>query len=1077
VPAPHAAAGAAKRAGAARRAAVRRNRERQEKRMSMPRFAIQRPIMMAMICSIVVLLGAISLTRLPVDLLPDIQQPTITVRMNYPGVGPLEMEELITRPLEQALSATAGLEQLNSNSSEGNSNLRLNFSWGTDLSEAMNDMRTRIDRVRGRLPEDADPPTIFKFDSNSAPIMGLGVEGDYDRVTLREMAENILSPRLERVPGVASVTVNGGLRRQIHVELSKEKIQALDLSVDRVVNLLKKENQNIPLGEIYRGDMTYLVRSQGQFSDLDQIRDLVVLTKGAVPVYMKDIAEVKDATEDVRSVLRINGRSAVRMNVQKQSGTNTVQIAELVRKEVDRINREVQGVKLTVIDDSARFIERSINAVKEHVMIGSVLVIFIIFLFLRNFRSTLIVATSIPISVIGTFALLYFSGLTLNTMTFGGLALGVGMVVDAAIVVLENSFRHMEHHGKDRLTASIDGSEEVWSAILSSILTHIAVFVPLLFLTGVSSIMFRQLSVVVVFSLLMSLFVAVTLVPVLCSKLLVLPPPADQRSGLGGRLYTFSERALEKMDDGYRRLIHLALAHRPTVVAISVASVIAAMVILPTIPTELSTQADEGQVNVSVELAIGTRVERTDAVLQRLEQMLPTLVPEARDIIVNGGGGQGPGFGPGGGSGHRGNMQIMLTPKDERKRSSEQIASELRRQLSGLPGVIIRANAWGGNNQMARFLSGGQNGGGRLALEIRGEDLDDARRLAQGAKSLMDTTPGVADARVGRDEGRPELAVHVDRPKAALLGLTVTDIANTIRTNVAGTQAAMYREKGNEYPIVVRLREEERQQISDVHDVLVNTTMGQVMPAKNLVTVANETGPVQIERKNQQRIVTVSAEPETTLSEAVKAVEARLPELGVPQEFNVGFGAEVEEQAKAFNQLRMVLILALVLVYAVMASQYESLRDPFIIMFSVPTAAIGVVLALKLTGTSFNMQAYIGIIMLAGIVVSNGILLVDYTNVLRRRDGLPLREAVELAGRTRLRPILMTSIATALGLVPMSLGIGEGSELQVPLARVVIGGLTTSLLITLVLVPTVYTIFEEGFSAFRKRPQETKPAL
>jgi HAE1 family hydrophobic/amphiphilic exporter-1 len=701
-------------------------------------------------------------------------------------------------------------------------------------------------------------------------------------------------------------------------------------------------------------------------------------------------------------------------------------------------------------------------------MIGSVLVIVVIFLFLRNFRSTLIVATSIPISVIGTFALLYFSGLTLNTMTFGGLALGVGMVVDAAIVVLENSFRHMEHHGKDRLTASIDGSEEVWSAILSSILTHIAVFVPLLFLTGVSSIMFRQLSVVVVFSLLMSLFVAVTLVPVLCSKLLVLPPPADKRSGLGGRLYTFSERMLEGMDDGYRRLIHLALAHRPTVIAISVASVVAAMLILPTIPTEFSTQADEGQVNVNMELAIGTRVERTDAVLQRLEEMLPTLVPEAQSVIVNGGSGQGPGFG-GGGSGHRGNIQIMLVPKDERKRSSEQIAMELRRQLSGLPGVIIRANASGGNNQMNRFLSGGNNNSGRLALEIRGEDLGDARRLAQDAKSLMDDTPGIADARVGRDEGRPELAVHVDRPKAALLGLTVTGIADTIRTNVAGTQAAMYREKGNEYPIIVRLREDERQQVSDVSGVLLSTAQGQVMAARNLVTVENETGPVQIERKNQQRIVTVSAEPEITLSDAVKAVENKLPGLGVPQEFNVGFGAEVEEQAKAFNQLRMVLILALILVYAVMASQYESLRDPFIIMFSVPTAAIGVVLALKLTGTSFNMQAYIGIIMLAGIVVSNGILLVDYTNVLRRRDGLPLREAVEVAGRTRLRPILMTSIATALGLVPMSLGIGEGSELQVPLARVVIGGLTTSLLITLVLVPTVYTLFEEGFKGLRKR--------
>jgi HAE1 family hydrophobic/amphiphilic exporter-1 len=1038
--------------------------------MSIPRFAIERPIMMTMISAIVILLGGISLTRLPVDLLPDIQQPTITVRVNYPGVGPLEMEELVSRPLEQALSAVAGLEQINSTSAEGNSNLRLNFSWGIDLNEAMNDMRTRIDRVRGRLPEDADPPIIFKFDSNSAPIMGLAVEGDnYDRVTLRELAEHTLSPRLERVPGVASVTVNGGLRRQIHVELSKEKIQALDLSVDRVVNILRTENQNIPLGEIYRGDMTYLVRSQGQFSDLDQIRDLVVLTKAGVPVYLKDIAEVKDATEDIRSILRINGRPGVRMNVQKQSGTNTVQIAQLVRAEIERVNREVPGVKLTVVDDSAKFIERSINAVKEHVMIGSILVIIVIFLFLRNFRSTLIVCTSIPISVIGTFALLYFSGLTLNTMTFGGLALGVGMIVDAAIVVLENSFRHMEHHGKDRLTASIDGSEEVWSAILSSILTHIAVFVPLLFLTGVSSIMFRQLSVVVVFSLLMSLFVAVTLVPVLCSKLLVLPPPADKRSGLGGRLYTMSERMLEAMDEGYKRLIHLALAHRPTVVAVSIASVVAAILILPTIPTEFSTQTDEGQVNVSVELAIGTRVERTDGVLQRLEQMLPTLVPEIQSFIVNAGGGMGPGFGQGGGNGHRGNIQLMLTPKDQRKRSSEQIAIELRRQLSGLPGVVIRANASGGNGQMARFLSGGNNNGGRLALEIRGEDLGEARRLAQGAKSLMDSTQGIADARVGRDEGRPELSVRVDRPKAALLGLTVTGIANTIRTNVAGTQAAMYREHGNEYPIVVRLREVERQQVSDVQDVLVTTAGGQTMQAKNLVHVENETGPVQIERKNQQRIVTVSAEPEATLSDAVKAVQDRLPELGVPQEFQVGFGAEVEEQAKAFNQLRMVLILALVLVYAVMASQYESLRDPFIIMFSVPTAAIGVVLALKLTGTSFNMQAYIGIIMLAGIVVSNGILLVDYTNVLRRRDGLPLRDAVEMAGRTRLRPILMTSIATALGLVPMSLGIGEGSELQVPLARVVIGGLTTSLVITLVLVPTVYTLFEEGFKGLRKR--------
>jgi HAE1 family hydrophobic/amphiphilic exporter-1 len=1042
--------------------------------MSIPRFAIQRPVMMTMLCAIVILIGGISLTRLPVDLLPDVSQPSINVRVNYTGVGPLEMEELITRPLEQQLSAVAGLERMNSTSNEGNVNISLNFTWGTDLNEAMDEIRTRVERVRGRLPEDADPPVVQKFDANSMPILGLAVEsldGSLDRIALRELSENVLSPRLERVPGVAAVTVNGGLRRQIHINLSREKITALELSVDRVVNVIRSENQNIPIGEVYQGDRSLLLRSQGQFDNLDQIRDLVVMTRAGVPVYLKDIADVVDSTEDYRSVLRINGQPGVRLQVSKQSGTNTVQIAREVRDEIEKVNREVPGIKLTLLEDNAKFIERSITAVQEHVLIGSVLVILIIFLFLRNFRSTLIVCTSIPISVIGTFALLYFSGLTLNTMTFGGLALGVGMIVDAAIVVLENSFRHMEHHGKDRMTASIDGSEEVWSAILASILTHIAVFVPLLFLEGFSSIMFRQLSIVVCFSLAMSLFVAVTLVPVLCSRLLVLPPPPEKRTWLGGKLYGFSERFLTGMDDGYRKLLHRALAHRPTVIGLAAASVVVAAVILPTLPTELSTQTDEGQVQVNVELAQGTRIEITDPVLKRVEAAIHELVPEAEEVITQAGGGGGFG-GPGGSpSVSRGNLTIVLKPKEERQRTSFDIAFQLRRDLSGIPGVIVRANASGGNNQLNRFLSGGNQGGGRLSLEIRGESLDDARKVAQAAKDLLDTVPGLADARLGREEGRPELAVRVDRAKAALLGVTATQLANTIRTNVAGTQAAMFRTEGNEYPIIVRLREDQRQDVTDVNDVLVSLPQGSVVPAKNLMRVEDAVGPVRIERKNQQRIAFVSAEPEIALSDAVKSVQDRLPQLHglMPKDFSIGFGAEVEQQAEAFNQLRMVLILALILVYAVMASQYESLRDPFIIMFSVPTAAIGVVLALKLTGTSFNMQAYIGIIMLAGIVVSNGILLVDYTNVLRRRDGLPLREAVELAGRTRLRPILMTSIATALGLVPMSLGIGEGSELQVPLARVVIGGLTTSLLITLVLVPTVYTIFEEGIPGLRRK--------
>lgn len=1030
--------------------------------MSIPRLAIQRPVTMFMISFVIVLLGAISLTRLPVDLMPDMEFPSITVRVGYPGVGPLEMEELVTRPIEQSVSAVAGLERVESTSSEGSSVVRLNFVWGTDLNEAADDVRTRVDRVRGRLPEDADPPIIFKFDSNAMPIMGIGVEGDYDAVTLRELAENDLSPRLERVPGVASVTIDGGLRRQIQVNLSREKITAMNLSPDRVIQILRTENQNIPLGEVNEADRTLLLRSPGQFTSIEEIREMVVMTRDGVPVYMRDIADVVDATEDRRSFMRINGRPGIRMRVTKQSGTNTVQVAEGVRAEIERINRDVTGMKMQVLDDQSVFINRAIHSVQEHAMIGSLLVIGIIFLFLRSVKSTLIICTSIPISVIGTFALLYFGGYTLNTLTFGGLALGIGMIVDAAIVVLENTYRHLEM-GKDRMTAAIDGSEEVWSAILASTLTHIAVFVPMLFLTGVSSIMFGQLAAVVSFSLAMSLLVAVTIVPVLCSRLLDPPSHGAEKKGVLGALSRGVDRALDGLDAFYARTLRTALHHRPTVFATGFLLFALAILLLPNIGFEFQPTTDEGEVSVDAELAVGTRIERTEATLIQLENAIREFVPEATMLISQAGGGGG--FGNS--STHRGSITVRLVPRTERERSNETIAMELRRQLSGLPGVAVRARASGG--QQMRGM--GNQGGGRLAVEIMGHDLDTSARLAGDVKTLMDSTPGVADSRMQREEGRPELSVRVDRDKAALLGMTVTGVANTIRTNVAGTQAALFREAGNEYPIVVRLREEDRGEVTSVGDVLLSTPNGQVLPAKNVMVMDRDTGPVSVERKNQERIQRVTAETEVTLSEAVDNIQGRLDEINVPRDFAVGFGNEVEDQARSFRELQLVLVLAIVLVYTVMASQYESLRDPFIIIFSIPLAAIGVVGILLLTNTPFSMQAYIGVIMLAGIVVTNAILLVDYTNTLRERDKMPLRQAVQLAGQHRLRPILMTATCTALGLVPMALGVGEGAELQAPLARVVIGGLATSTLITLVFVPAMYTVFEEGWRGlFKKGP-------
>jgi hydrophobic/amphiphilic exporter-1 (mainly G- bacteria), HAE1 family len=1045
--------------------------------MSIPRFAIHRPVTMFMLSAVVVLLGLLSLTKLPVDLMPEFEQPTLTVRVSYAGVGPLEMEELVTRPIEQAVSAVPGLTRVNSTSSEGNAQVQLNFDWGRDLAEAADEVRTRLDRVRGRLPEDADAPTIFKFDSTSQAIVQIGVEGDYDPVTLRELAENEISPRFERVDGVAAVTVGGGLRRQIHVDLSKEKIQALNLSVTQVVQSIRTENQNTPLGEIYQGNSTFLVRSQGQFQSLEDIRNLVVMTRQGVPVYMRDIADVQDSTEQRRQFMRINGKSAVQLQIQKQSGTNTVAVVAGVREALEKVNAEVPGVHLIVTQDTSTFITRAIKNVQEHAVIGGVLVILIIFAFLRDFRSTLIVCTSIPVSVVGTFALLYFGGFTLNTMTFGGLALGIGMIVDAAIVVLENTHRHL-HMGKDKLTAAIDGSEEVWSAILASTLTHIAVFVPLLFLSGTASILFTQLSFVVMFSLAMSLFVAVTIVPVLCALWLKTPDEEAKATGLLAQLFRVSEKFLDGMDEQYRKLIHWALNHRPTVIGAATALVVAAYLLYPLVGTELLPQTDEGEVQVNVQMGVGTRVERTEEALLRVESMVKANVPEAVTLITSGGGGGGNQGGGNNNGSNRGQVRIMLVPRDQRTRTNDQIATDLRRQLTGIPGVQIGAQASGGNFQLTRLLGGGNNGGGnsRLALEIRGHDLDDQRRLVQDAKVLMEGTPGLADVNLPTDQGRPEIAVRVDRPKAAMFGLTVQNVANTIQTNVQGTTAGQFRERGNEYPVIVRLQESDRQEVSDVGDVLLSTPSGQVVPAKSVMAVNRDNGPVQIQRKNMERITTVNADIEVPLNVAVDNLQARLNQLRLPPDFTVGFGSEVEEQTKSFRQLQMVLLLAVLLVYAVMASQYESLKDPFIIMFSVPTAAIGVVLSLYLTGTAFSMQAYIGIIMLAGIVVSNAILLVDYINTLRRRDGMELRQAVELGGRTRLRPILMTSIATMLGLVPMAIGVGEGGELQAPLARVVVGGLLASTMVTLVLVPAVYTLFEEGWKGLFKKGEQVEAA-
>jgi len=1024
---------------------------------NLPAFSVRRPITVFMFVSVLVLLGAISFMRLPVDLMPEIQSPSLTVRTTYPGVAPEEMENLVTRPLEASISSAPGIYRISSNSSEGSSSIRVSFDYDVDLDEAANELRTRVDRMRGTLPDDVEPPTIYKFDTTQFPIMFLAVSGDRDPRELRTLLEKDIQPRLERLPGVAAVDIRGGLRRQIHVKPSIEKLRSYNLSVNQITNILRLENRNRPVGPMDEGKYEVLVRSQGEFSNVEQVRNVVVTSRGGVPIYLKDVAEVQDAQEEVRQMVRIDDKPGIRFSIRKQSGANTVTVAEKVREEIERLQKSFPDITIRAMMDSSIFITRSINNLRQAAITGGILAILTLLLFLRNIRSTLIVATSIPITVIGTFMLMYVSGFTLNTMSFGALALGVGMIVDNAIVIIENIFRHREG-GMTHSEAAVFGTSEVTTALVASTLTTAAVFLPLIFLGGMSGVMFKQLAYIVAFSQIFALVIGLTLVPVLCSRYLRVRPPDAKRHSWMAKIVQVSGNALNGLDERYQRAIRWSLNHRKTVVFSAALLFAGSMCLVPFIGVEMMPEADENELRVSVELPAGTKIEVTNELANRFEAIIKREVPEMERIMVEVGGG---GF-MSGSSTHTADFTVQLKSKSERQRSVQEMVNALRPKLNVQPGMLVRVRA-SSNNSMTRRMGPGSGGSGeRVSVEIRGHDMQVASNVAKQVKDIVDGVPGITDSQISRREGMPEMLITVDRAKAASLGINSSDIADTLETVVGGRRASQFREEGQEYDILVRLSEEQRANLGHLQNVTVLTPSGQAVPIGDLVKMQRREGPVSIERQDQERLVQVTAGyANRDLGSIMRDVDRQLGGMTMPSGFSINYGGEYEEQQRSFRELLFSLILAIVLVYMVMASEFESLRDPLIILFSLPLAAIGVTLALFLTETTFNMQAFIGVILLAGIAVNNAIVLIDYTNLLRHRDKLILRHAVELAGRRRLRPILMTSLTTILGLIPMSLGIGEGAELQAPMARVVMGGMITSTLITLLVIPTIYTMIEE----------------
>lgn len=1022
--------------------------------MNLPKFSVRRPIFTTMITLIVVIVGAVSLSRLRIDLLPEIELPTLTVRTEYEGASPEVMERLVTQVIEEVVATVPGVEEMTSQSSEGNSNVRVTFVWGTDIDQAALDVQSKLEDEADELPEEVIGPQIRKFDIASFPVVLLGISSKLDPVELTELIDDQIRYRFARIPGVAQVDLWGGYNREVRIEMDPDRIKAQGLAMDQVLGAIRNSNMDLPAGKIEQGRYEVTLRAPAEYSNLDEIRDTVIVQRGDAAITLGQVADVKDTYEKLTRIIRVDRERGIRVAVRKQADANTVEVSRAVLAEIEKVNEAYPQIHVVPVINQGNFIERSIQNVANSVLYGGGLAVIVLLFFLRNIRSTVVISLAIPISIVATFSLIYFGGFTLNLMTLGGLALGVGMMVDNSVVVLENIFRRRDEQGESTEVAAVEGTREVAMAIIASTITTLVIFLPLVFVRGVSGILFKELAIVIVFSLLCSLLVALSLVPMLASRLLrpTMEGDARARHGLFARLAGGAAGMFRALDNGYRDLLRVVLRNRLVTVLGAAAVLGASLLLLPLIGSEFLPPSDEGEVRVTGEMEIGTKLELVDEQTKKMEAIVyPALGDDMVSAVASVGA-----SGRNASESSQGELRISLKPAAERDRSNIEIAEDLRKRLTGkIAGMEIRTRAPQGQFLLERLLGGDEG----LTIQVRGFNLDVLDALTREVKEAIDGVDGISDVRVAQKAGVPQQEIHVDRAKIANLGLSVRDVTRVIETAVAGSRAGEYRTGGNSYRILVQLKDAEKRSIDEVLDLTLTTADGEQVALRNLVANEPSRGPVVIDRDDQQRVATVEANVAgRDLGSVAGDVQKRLDGIVRPVGYDLVVAGDFEEQQKAFGELIISLILALVLVYMVLACQYESLRNPLVVMLSVPVAAVGVLITLFLTDTTLNVQSYIGCIMLGGIVVNNAILLVDQAGQLGRQ-GMPTREAVAEAGRRRLRPILMTTLTTILGLLPLALGIGEGADAQAPLARAVIGGLTGSTLISLLLIPAVYSLF------------------
>ncbi len=1028
-----------------------------------------------------VVLGATSLERLPVDLFPNIQVPVAFVGVIYKGAPPLDIEQSVVYPIEKAVSSASNVEHVESFSKQGIGAVQIWFNWGADINVGQMEVMQRITQILNNLPPGILQPFIVKFDVSNIPVSIVTVSSDgLDERALYDLAFNTIAPQIEQIANVAAATVEGGKIRQININLDPALLNARGLSILDVVRSVKAANLILPSGSLKAGNLDYNVFTNNQFRTIEPIRDVVVKVNPlGNPVRVRDVGTVTDSSDIQTNIVRTDGARAVYLRVNKQPLANTVEVVDALRAALPKMIGIPTGVKLGISFDQSVYIRQSIRNLIEQALHGSILAAAVILVFLRNLTSTAIISVAIPLSVMVTFIVLYFTGQTLNVFTLGGLALGIGRLVDDSIVELENIQRHLNQNAS-RWTAILEAAREVAMPIFASTVTTVVVFLPMFFVVGIARLLFIPLTLTIAIALFTSFFVSRTVTPALCFKFLK-PEEESLRSMPGWfvRLMKWSGARYDFLDRRYEESLCWVLAHRRAFIVSVLLLFAGSLTLLPFIGSEFLPVSDESQFRIVVRAPVGQRVEKTEQQVAEVERVLRARIqPHELETIVSSTGvlaqGRSSLFNPNTGP-HTSVISVYLVPPDQRSRSQVDIMNEVRpHALKLFPGVAMFFDPGGLVKRVTSF--GSQKA---VDVEIYGYDFEKAREAIRQVEEVMQKTRGLADIEVSREENYPEINVIVDREKAALLGISETDVANAVLFSLNGngqTDPIIYTDpqNGNEYFISAWLAEEHRKDLSDVENILLTTKAGEPVLLKNVASLKLNAGPVKIDRKYFQRVIHVTANPvDRDLGAIAGDLDAAFSTLQLPTGFSVRLAGQIQQQRETFQGLRFATLLALVLVYMVMAAQFKSLVDPFIIMFSVPMGFPGVVLMLFLTNTTLSTTSMMGVIMMLGIVVSNGVLLVDYTNVLRRK-GRPLREAVLTASRTRLRPILMTSLATVFGLLPMAIGFGTGGETNAPLARAVVGGLSVSTLLTLFLVPTVYLILEERFP---RRLRDTAPSI